>query len=134
MSYKPRQSDGSNIMELIDKLGSNPPAERQVPVITNIIRALYNLDRVFDDIGGPPILYFVSSDYTATDNDLIVIRNLTSDITITLPESGSIYIKRMDDSNYTVTINGTIDGETGVILDYRDGMHLVGSSNQFFFV
>lgn len=134
MAYKPRQSDGSNVMELIDKLGNSPPAERQVPVITNIIRALYNIDRVFDDLGGAPVLVNVSGNYAATDNDLIVIDSLTSDIDITLPSAGSVYIKRMDSSNYVVTLKGTVDDVADVTMEYRDGIHLVGANNKFYFV
>jgi hypothetical protein len=121
-------------MELVAELGGNPPAERQVPVQTNIIRALFNFKTLFDAVGGPPILVNVSGDYTAKDNELIVIDNLSADAEITLPESGSIYIKRMDPSNYLVTIKGTVDGETDILMEYRDGIHLVGASNQFYFV
>jgi hypothetical protein len=132
--YKPRESDGVNILNLIENLGGNPPAERQVPVITNIIRALYNFDSKFDDVGGAPQIFETSTSYVATDNNLIVIRNLTSDIAITLPASGSIWIKRMDSSNYQVTIVGTVDDVVNPTIEYNDGFHLVGKAGKFYLV
>ena len=134
MAYKPRESDGLNILELIEALGGNPPAERQVPVQTNIIRALFNFKALFDDAGGAPTIVVVSGNHTATDNDLIVIRNLTSDINIQLPPSGSIWIKRMDDSNYAVNIIGTVDDIVNPTIEFRDGIHVVGQDNLYYLV
>ena len=136
-NYHPFESDGLNLVRLIREIGDDPSAAGTAPFNANVVRCLWGLLNKLqrdDDQWGSPVLVNVSTSYLARDNDLIVIDGLASDIVITLPASGSIYIKRMDDSNYTVTVHGTIDGETGVILDYRDGMHLVGSNNQFFFV
>jgi len=121
-------------MELVEGLGGNPSADRQVPVQTNIIRALFNFKTLFDDVGGAPSIFETSADYTATDNDLIVIRNLTSDINITLPPDGSVWIKRMDDSNYVVNIIGVVDDIVNPTIEFRDGIHLVGQSSDWYLV
>jgi hypothetical protein len=53
MSYKPRESDGLNLKELIKAAGNNPEPSSQSAFERNLVKALYNLNRRIDsDSGG----------------------------------------------------------------------------------
>jgi hypothetical protein len=49
MSYKPRESDGSNLNRLITSLGDNPVQGSQNVIQSNIIKSMWNLKRQIDE-------------------------------------------------------------------------------------
>lgn len=75
----------------------------------------------------------ITTNYTATDEDLVIICNNTTGITVTLPialGSGQIYyIKSINVGSVDVTnATDTIDGETIQSIEQWDSMEVISSS------
>lgn len=132
------QNARRNNYVLITESGDDPKASVQADLEENVSRALWNLFRRILGLEGreKPSVVYVTDSYVASNNELVVVSSgLTGDVTITLPEDGSVSIKRMDNSGNAVTISGaTIDGQNSVTLGFGDGVHLIGTSGAFFAV
>jgi hypothetical protein len=130
--YQPFESKGLNLYNLIRELGGDPEAQIQAPFDDNVVKALWNLKSTIEGLTDEvPVITAVSTNYTISDYETIVVDNLTSDIEITLPAAGRVWIKRLDESGYAVTIKGTVDGISDIFLEFTDGLHLRGVGGEF---
>lgn len=81
-----------------------------------------------------------SGDYTVnTWDNIVLIDNLTANTTITLPnaadmEDKSIQIKRIDESAYSVTVEGNanIDGEASQLLDAWENIVIYSNGTEYY--
>ncbi len=86
-----------------------------------------------------------SANYSITTNDAVIFANpTTANITISLPAAAApntgykFYIKRIDGTSYTVTVNviggGTIDGQTSFTIDQRYTAVMVVSDGSAWYI
>lgn len=66
--------------------------------------------------GLPSNIVSTSNNYVASDNDFVRVNSNVAARTVTLPATGTVYIKKTDSSNnpvYVDTVDGTINGDSG---------------------
>ena len=109
MSYKPRESEGLNLQQLVRELGDNPVSGGQSAFSENIVKALWNLKRSLDSVNAgatpstpSPAAYAgiyqigMNFDIEAGYENLLFCRN-TGTHTINIPEDCGLAINSFVD-------------------------------------